>query len=112
MRARTVEESMQMAFRNDGNKSLSQKYPLENPNYLGDSANDDKEHDPEADWDMHPTCPACGNEVKDRFINGVCTSCFMQDIYADRFGNVHRREERHKTFEEYTGDFYKNKLNK
>lgn len=35
-----VEENMQMPFRNDGNKSISQKYPLENPNYLGDCAYD------------------------------------------------------------------------
>jgi hypothetical protein len=37
-----MEENMQIPFRNNGNKYISQKYPLENPNYLGDCANDDK----------------------------------------------------------------------
>jgi hypothetical protein len=37
-----TKENMQMPFRNDGNKPISQKYPLENPNYLGDCANDNK----------------------------------------------------------------------
>lgn len=44
MRAKLVSENMQMPFRNDRNKGISEKYPLENPNYLGDSADDDKEH--------------------------------------------------------------------
>jgi hypothetical protein len=44
MRAKLVHENMQMPFRNDSNKPISEKYPLENPNYLGDSAADDKDH--------------------------------------------------------------------
>jgi len=39
-----VHENMQMPFRNDGNKVITQKYPLDNPNYLGDAADDDKAH--------------------------------------------------------------------
>jgi hypothetical protein len=42
MKAQFVHENMQMPFRNDGNRSISQKYPLENPNYLGDCADDNK----------------------------------------------------------------------
>lgn len=34
-----MKENMQMPFRNDRNKTISQKYPLENPNYLSDCAN-------------------------------------------------------------------------
>jgi hypothetical protein len=44
MRAKFVHENMQMPFRNDGNRVITQKYPLENPNYLGDSADDDRSH--------------------------------------------------------------------
>jgi len=50
MKAKTVNENMQMPFRNDKNKSISQKYPLENPNYLGDSVEgpeDTEEIEPE-----------------------------------------------------------------
>ncbi len=42
MKAKFFHENMQTSFRNDGNKSISQKYPLENPNYIGDSAHDNK----------------------------------------------------------------------
>jgi hypothetical protein len=38
-----IEENMQTPLSHvDKNKPISQKYPLENPNYLGDSANNNK----------------------------------------------------------------------
>jgi len=37
-----IKESMQIPLKNDKNKIITQKYPLENPNYLGDCANDNK----------------------------------------------------------------------
>jgi hypothetical protein len=53
-----VNENMQMPFRNDGNKVITEKRPLENPNYLGDAAGDDKTKKPvwkskkvSMDWD-------------------------------------------------------------
>jgi hypothetical protein len=43
MRAQFVHENRQMPFSNrDKNQPISGKYPLENPNYIGDSANDNK----------------------------------------------------------------------
>jgi hypothetical protein len=42
---KNISENMQTPLSNDDkNQSISQKYPLENPNYLGDSSGDDKEH--------------------------------------------------------------------
>lgn len=38
MRARTIKETMQIPFTNKNkNKPIRQRYPLENPNYIGDS---------------------------------------------------------------------------
>jgi len=43
MRAKTVKETMQIPLSNKNkNKPIRQKYPLENPNYLGDCANNSK----------------------------------------------------------------------
>ena len=42
MKVKFVKETMQMPFRNDSNKVVGQKYPLDNMNYLGDAANDNK----------------------------------------------------------------------
>jgi hypothetical protein len=42
MRAKFVKENMQMPFHNDGNIPIIQKYPLDNPNIIGDCAYDNK----------------------------------------------------------------------
>lgn len=42
MKAKFVKENMQMPFHNDGNIPIIQKYPLENPNIIGDCAYDNK----------------------------------------------------------------------
>jgi hypothetical protein len=92
MRAKFVSEAlsenMQTPLSNtDKNNSISQKYPLENPNYLGDSVGD-----PEETWDMPIPCKVCNKDVHPgEFENGVCKDCAKQGFWVDDFGILHRK---------------------